>query len=126
MSGARAARPAEDLCNIMPLNAKLAVAQRLGNWTNTIEAELVDAKPECRMRNEIKTSGCGLFHLRSSYDWQQVRLGCRGGKSARQELRPAAGWRLWGQGDHVVQCDSLGRRGSRDGALALRGVTMRF
>ena len=65
----------EDLYNIMPLNAKLAVAQRLGNWTNTIEAELVDAKTRVSdARNEIKTSGYGLFHLRSSYDWQQVRL----------------------------------------------------
>lgn len=65
----------DDLYNIMPPNAKLAVTQRLGDWTNTIEAELVDAKTRgSDARNEIRTSGYGLFHLRSSYEWQQARL----------------------------------------------------
>jgi len=63
------------LYNIMPLNAKLAVVQRTGSWTNTVEAQLVDAKTDIsQVRNEIKTAGYGLLNLRSSYEWKTVRL----------------------------------------------------
>jgi iron complex outermembrane receptor protein len=65
----------DNLYNIMPLNAKLAVVQRLNNWTNTVELELVDEKDEVSWeRNELETSGYGLVHLRSSYEWKQVRI----------------------------------------------------
>lgn len=65
----------DNLYNIMPLNAKLAVVQRLGNWTNTAEGQFVDAKTHTsQVRNELKTGGYSLFNLRSSYDWKQVRL----------------------------------------------------
>jgi iron complex outermembrane receptor protein len=64
-----------NLYNIMPLNVKLAVVQRLGNWTNTIESQLVDAKTNVEaVRKELKTGGYGLLNLRSSYEWKQVRL----------------------------------------------------
>ncbi|MHB0927290.1 MAG: TonB-dependent receptor plug domain-containing protein, partial [Gallionellaceae bacterium] len=36
----------DNLYNIMPLNARLAVSQRLAGWTNTAEIELVDAKTQ--------------------------------------------------------------------------------
>ena len=66
---------ADDLYNMMPLNAKLAVVQRTGSWTNTAEIQLVDAKTDVsQIRNELKTAGYGLFNLRSSYEWKQVRL----------------------------------------------------
>lgn len=59
----------------MPLNAKLAVVQRLGNWTNAVEVQLVDAKTHVsQVRNELATGGYGLFNLRSSYEWKQARL----------------------------------------------------
>ena len=65
----------DNLYNIMPLNAKLAVVQRVARWANTIELELVDAKTDVsQMRNEVQTSGYGLFHLRSSYGWKQLSL----------------------------------------------------
>lgn len=65
----------DNLYNIMPLNAKLAVEQRLGNWTNTIEGLLVDAKRNVsQVRNEMRTGGYGLLNLRSSYEWKLVRL----------------------------------------------------
>ncbi|MHB9116957.1 MAG: TonB-dependent receptor [Burkholderiales bacterium] len=65
----------DNLYNIMPLNAKLAVVQRIGNWTNTIEEQLVDAKTQVsQVRNELKTGGYGLLNLRSSYEWKQVRF----------------------------------------------------
>jgi iron complex outermembrane receptor protein len=65
----------DNLYNIMPLNGKLALTQAWGNWTNTLEGQFVDAKNEVsEVRNEIRTSGYSLVHLRSSYAWKQVRL----------------------------------------------------
>jgi iron complex outermembrane receptor protein len=65
----------DDLYNIKPLNAKLAVEHRLNNWTSTLELELVDEKTKVsQVRNELETSGYGLVHLRSSYEWKQVRF----------------------------------------------------
>ncbi len=66
---------ADNLYNIMPLNAKVAVAQQLGNWNNTIEAVFVDDKSDISaIRSEIKTPGYALLNLRSSYSWKQVRF----------------------------------------------------
>jgi len=65
----------DNLYNMMPLNAKLAVVQNLDNWTNTVEVELVDEKNDVSdVRNEVKTSGYGLVNLRSSYEWKQVSV----------------------------------------------------
>ncbi|MDO9387782.1 MAG: TonB-dependent receptor [Thiobacillus sp.] len=73
--GETASGEKDNLYNIMPLNAKLAVVQRLRNWTNTAEVVLVDAKDDVSdVRNEMETAGYGLLNLRSSYQWKQVRL----------------------------------------------------
>ncbi|BAZ93024.1 tonB-dependent receptor [Thiohalobacter thiocyanaticus] len=65
----------DNLYNIMPLNLKLAVTQNLGAWRNTAEVEVVDAKSDVSdTRNEVKTSGYGLLHLRTSYTWKQLRI----------------------------------------------------
>lgn len=65
----------DNLNNMMPLNAKLAVLHRLGNWDNAIEAELVSSKTEVSgERNEMETSDYGLLHLRGSYAWKQARV----------------------------------------------------
>jgi len=65
----------DNLYNIMPLNMKLAVVHRKQSWTNTAEVELVDDKEEVsETRNEVETEAYGLLHLRSSYEWKQVRL----------------------------------------------------
>ena len=64
-----------DLYNFMPLNAKLALVQRIGGWTNTLEAQAVAAKTDVSaVRNEVPTTGYGLFHLRASYVWKQLRF----------------------------------------------------
>ena len=64
-----------NLYNIMPLNVKLAVEQRMGDWTNTIEAKLVSAKSSVEaVRKELTTAGYGLLNLYSSYEWQQMRF----------------------------------------------------
>ena len=65
----------DNLYNMMPLNGKFAVVQNWGKWTNTAELELVDKKDEVSdTRNEMETSGYGLFNLRSSYEWKDVRI----------------------------------------------------
>jgi len=65
----------DNLYNIMPLNMKLAIEQRVGNWTNAIEAKLVEAKTDVQgVRKELKTGGYGLLNLYSSYEWKQARL----------------------------------------------------
>jgi iron complex outermembrane receptor protein len=65
----------DDLYNIMPPNFKLAVVQHFGNWTNTAEIQLVDAKTRVsRVRNEVPTPGYGLLNLRSRYDWKSITL----------------------------------------------------
>jgi iron complex outermembrane receptor protein len=65
----------DNLYNIMPLNGKLALVQRIGQWTNTAEAQFVAGKKDVsRVRNEIATGGYSLFNLRSSYEWKKARL----------------------------------------------------
>ncbi|MDP1523774.1 MAG: TonB-dependent receptor [Methylotenera sp.] len=65
----------DDLYNIMPLNAKFALEQKLGGWTNTIQAKLVDSKDNVQaVRKELKTAGYGLLNLYSSYDWKNARF----------------------------------------------------
>ena len=65
----------DHLYNVMPLNAKLAVVQNLGTWTNTAEVQWVAAKTQVsQVRNEMQTGGYGLLNLRSSYEWKHARL----------------------------------------------------
>jgi iron complex outermembrane receptor protein len=59
----------DNLYNIMPLNAKLAITQELGPWRNTLEGVLVAAKNDVsQVRNEMPTAGYGLVNLRSRYE----------------------------------------------------------
>jgi iron complex outermembrane recepter protein len=63
------------LYNTMPLNAKLALTQKLGGWDNSAELVLVQAKDSVSsVRNEIKTPGYSLVNLRASHSWKTVRL----------------------------------------------------
>jgi len=65
----------DNLYNIMPPNGKLAIIHKLWGWTNTVEAEFVGPKSEVsQVRDELKTGGYSLFHLRSSYEWKHARL----------------------------------------------------
>ncbi len=65
----------DNLYNMMPLNARLAIVHNVGKWINTAELELVGQKDEVsETRNEVATSGYGLFNLRCSYEWKDVRI----------------------------------------------------
>ena len=65
----------ENLYNIMPLNAKIALGHRAGNWTNAIELEAAAGKTRLADdRMEAATGGYGLVHLRSSYQTGAVQV----------------------------------------------------
>jgi iron complex outermembrane receptor protein len=65
----------DDLSNVMPLNAKLAITQQLGGWDNSLEWVLVKDKGDVSgVRNEIKTPGYSLVNVRSSYSFKQLRV----------------------------------------------------
>ncbi|PKO87113.1 MAG: TonB-dependent receptor [Betaproteobacteria bacterium HGW-Betaproteobacteria-12] len=65
----------DGLYNIMPLNARLTLTQRLGAWDNALEILGVGAKHRLSAaRNEMRTAGYSLVNLRASYTWQRLRL----------------------------------------------------
>lgn len=65
----------DNLYNIMPLNGKLALTQRKGAWSNTLEAQFVASKDEVSaVRNEIGTAGYGLLNVRSRYSYKQYSI----------------------------------------------------
>lgn len=65
----------DNLYNIMPLNAKLALTQQHGNWSGTLEGVFVADKDQVSAaRNELRTKGYSLFNLRASYQWKKVRF----------------------------------------------------
>ncbi len=65
----------DNLYNIMPLNAKATIEQKIGNWTNAVEVLLVSAKKDLSaVRNEMKTAGYGLLNLRASYETKRLRV----------------------------------------------------
>lgn len=65
----------DNLYNIMPLNAKLAVIQRLNAWANTMELQMVDRKSHVsQVRDEVQTSGYALLNLRSHYEWSKISV----------------------------------------------------
>ncbi|TFH68547.1 TonB-dependent receptor [Gammaproteobacteria bacterium LSUCC0057] len=65
----------DTLYNTLPLNALLTITQHWGNWTNSLEWQLVAAKDDpSQLRNEVATSGYGLVTLRSSWSRRQLRI----------------------------------------------------
>ena len=65
----------DGLYNIMPLNAKLTLTHEYAGWNNALEVVGVKAKSNVSdVRNEIKTPGYGLVHLRASYAWKMARV----------------------------------------------------
>ncbi len=65
----------DNLYNIMPLNARLALEQNLGNWSGTAETQFVARKSDVsQVRNELVTPGYALLNLRGSYTWKQMRF----------------------------------------------------
>jgi iron complex outermembrane recepter protein len=64
-----------NLYQMMPVNSKLSLEQKWGGWTNAIEGQFVGAKKNVDpVRNEVKTGGYALFNLRTSYEWNNIRI----------------------------------------------------
>jgi iron complex outermembrane receptor protein len=66
----------DNLYNIMPLNARLAVEHTLGSWSNTFETVFVSAKDNLSaIRAEQATSGYSIANYRTTYKLNKaVRL----------------------------------------------------
>ncbi len=65
----------DNLYNIMPLNAKLALTQEFGHWRNSLESEIVARKKDISsVRNEMETAGYGLIHLRARYQQKRYSI----------------------------------------------------
>ena len=116
-----------NLYNIMPLNAKLAVEQRLGSWTNTLEVKLVDAKTNVQaVRKEIKTGGYGLLNLRSSYHWKQVRLDIGIENALNKFYASPLGGAYVGQGSTMGTAIPYGTPVPGIGRSIYTGLTVKF
>lgn len=117
----------DHLYNMMPLNARLALEHRLGSWTNTVEGQAVAGKEEVsEVRGEVKTPGYGLLHLRSSYEWKNVRIdlgienaldrqyalplgGAYIGQGATMSLGSTTAWTATGQPPYGYVVPGMGR-----------------
>lgn len=65
----------DHLYHMMPFNARMALQHRLGCWSNTLELVAVNRKSEVNdLRNEPVTPGYALVNLRTSYEWENVRV----------------------------------------------------
>jgi len=65
----------DDLHNIMPPSANVAIIHRLGPWTGTSEVVAVADKDRVSgVRNEVRTGGYWLLNLRGSFEWKHARL----------------------------------------------------
>nr|MDP2191237.1 TonB-dependent receptor [Rhodoferax sp.] len=116
-----------NLYNMMPLNARLALVQRMGRWTNTVEALLVDAKSEVsQVRNEIKTAGYGLLNLRSSYEWDKVRLDLGIENALDRFYALPLGGAYIGQGTTMNTSAPYGSAVPGAGRSIYAGVTVKF
>jgi iron complex outermembrane receptor protein len=72
---AAAFRQGDGLYHIMPLTARFGLEHKIGGWTNAVEVQLVDSKTHVNVnRNELQTPGYALVNLRSSYEWDNLRI----------------------------------------------------
>jgi len=117
----------DNLYNMMPLNAKLALAQRVGRWTNTAEVQLVDAKTDVsQVRNEVKTAGYGLLNLRSSYETTTVRLDFGIENVLNRFYAPALGGAYVGEGNVMGGGATWGIPVPGMGRSLYAGLTVKF
>lgn len=65
----------DDLYHMMPINARLTLSHRLGAWSNALEVIAVAEKSQVNdLRNEPMTPGYAVVNLRTSYEWESVRV----------------------------------------------------
>ena len=65
----------DNLYNIMPLNAKVVLTQKIAGWDNALELIGVQKKSATSaVRNEVPTPGYSLVNLRTAYNWNKLRF----------------------------------------------------
>ncbi|NTU90316.1 MAG: TonB-dependent receptor [Chlorobiaceae bacterium] len=65
----------DGLYHMMPLNARVALEQKLSGWTNTVEMQFVTRKSEVDpLRFEPETPGYLLVNIGSSYQYKNLRV----------------------------------------------------
>lgn len=65
----------DDLYQMTPIAARIALEQRKGRWTNIAEVELVGEKSEVNaLRHEPRTSAYALLNLRTSWQGKRLRV----------------------------------------------------
>jgi iron complex outermembrane recepter protein len=109
----------DHLYHMMPVNGKIALEQRVGRWTIVIETVLVGEKfLVSQVHNEVETGAYALLNLRSSYQWNNLRVDYR--ERVRYALRPAA-WRALSRAgsDDGSDRHPRGRRSARHGTLCV-------
>jgi iron complex outermembrane receptor protein len=63
------------LYHLMPINAKIALDHTWGNWSSSLELQLVGAKTRVsEVHNELTTPAYALVNFRTGYQWQAVRV----------------------------------------------------
>ncbi|MFG1225116.1 TonB-dependent receptor [Xanthobacter wiegelii] len=64
-----------NLYHMMPVNATLALDHTLGNWSSSLEVQLVAAKTlVSEVHNELETSAYALLNFRTSYTAGQLKV----------------------------------------------------
>jgi iron complex outermembrane recepter protein len=65
----------DNLYHIMPINAQVTLRHRLGAWSNSVEVIAVARKSQVNdLRNEPVTPGYALVNVRTSYEWENIRV----------------------------------------------------
>ncbi|OYX12787.1 MAG: TonB-dependent receptor, partial [Rhizobiales bacterium 32-66-8] len=64
-----------NLYHMMPVNVTLGLDHTLGNWSSSVEVQLVGSKTlVSQVRNELETSSYALFNARTSYQMKQLKV----------------------------------------------------
>jgi iron complex outermembrane recepter protein len=64
-----------NLYRMMPLNAKVALEQKLGNWVNRLEVQAVDAKTNVdSIRQDPMTPGYAVVNIKTGYTYQNFNF----------------------------------------------------
>ena len=117
----------DNLYNTMPLNARVALTQRLGSWSSTAELLMVAAKTHVSSeRNELTTAGYGLLNLRGSYEWKQVRLDAGIDNVFDRYYNHPQGGAYVGQGPTMGGALKWGKRVPGMGRSLHVGLTVKF
>jgi iron complex outermembrane receptor protein len=116
----------DNLYQIMPVNGRLTLEHRRGNWSNGFDIQAVDRKRNVQtVRNELVTPGYALLNMRSSYRWKLVentglRLDAGIDNLANRNYALPIGGRYWiGDKTGGTQAPGMGRS-------AFGGLTFEF